>query len=147
LASLLHLPTVVLLWWVRTVGERCAALPLGRFGPVHVLGLGAVAGLAVVARRGPPAVRRPTAWLAVLIGLVVVGSAARLAPAPPAGTHLALGPGAQLWVGAGATVVVVDGRAQLGALLGGLRTAGVRSVDLVVCRTASRSAAGAVTGL
>jgi hypothetical protein len=53
-----------------------------------------------------------------------------------------LGPGAAMWRSGGASVVVVDGRAQAPAVLAGLRAATVRRVDVVIARTPARAALG-----
>jgi competence protein ComEC len=137
-AGILHGPTSMLLWWVRSVSTVCADLPLGRLGAGHLVALAAAVGCWVLTRRSP----RRLAAVAAVVAVVAHGA---LSPPPrPGGPAVALGPGAQLWLGrAGTTVLVLDGRAQVGAVLGGLRPAGVRALDLVVVRTASPAAATA----
>jgi competence protein ComEC len=142
-ARLVHGPTALLLWWVRSVSARFAALPVGRLGPGHLAVLVGVAGAVLAAR----AVGRPVRRGGRAVGLVAVAVlvvAAFSTPGRPAGPSVGLGPGAEAWLADGGTVLVVDGRAQLGAVLAGLRAAGLRSADVVVSRSASRSAAEVV---
>jgi competence protein ComEC len=142
-AGLLHIPTRLLVWWVRTVSVTLAGLPLGRLATPHVLVLGAVVLAGVLARRLRPGARGTTFLPVVAAAAVLVAAAVPRAPVPRSGPG-SLGVGAELWPTATGGALVLDGRAQAGVVLTGLRTAGVRALDVVVARTASRSAAVAV---
>lgn len=111
-------------------------------GGVHGVGGGARG-----SARPPDAAEtgRPGRWWGALGAALVVGTLGVAAVAPlvsrePPPLERSLGLGATLWRGGGAAVLVLDGRARGDAVLGGLRREGVRRVDVVVARTASRSA-------
>jgi hypothetical protein len=77
----------------------------------------------------------------------VVATVAPLEGATPVRLEQPLGIGATLWQGGGAAVVVLDGRARDGVVLGGLRRARVSRVDMVVVRTAAQAAVEVVATL
>jgi competence protein ComEC len=143
-ATVLHVPTRVLLWWLAHVAGWFAELPLGSLRWSHLLALAAVAGLVVVARtcRAGPRWAAGTARVGA-VGVTAVLLAAALLPAPRDGPRLGLGAGAELWIGprGSGTILILDGRARLVTILDGMRAAGVRHVDVVVARTVSRSGA------
>jgi len=139
LATALHLPTRLGLWWVAGVARAGAAAPLGRVGLVTVVATSAVLAIAVLVGRRHPGRGR---WLAVtaLVAVLVV-------PRPPSATEALVAVdigGAELSRGAGggATVLAVPGNARADAVLAGLRDHGVRSLDLVVLRSGGPGAAG-----
>lgn len=122
-ATLLQLPTRLLIRWVATVARVAASLPLGEVGLAQLLVLGAVGTVAVVARAGP--IRRLAALAAVL---------ALLAPAvalrhPPV---RAVAGGAEVQRSEGFTRVRVPAGAPPAGVLEGLRRAGVRRIDELV---------------
>ncbi|MFO7279997.1 MAG: DNA polymerase III subunit delta [Thermoanaerobacterales bacterium] len=149
-ASVLHLPTRALLWWLEAVATAGARWPLGELRSGHLVAL-ALAGGAVVAggrarpRPGPgaAAVRAGGA----LAAAATVAVAALAVPRPGRVEGEPLGPGAELWVDGGAAVVLVDGRSRAGAVLAGLRARGVRRVDAVVVRTGAAAARGTAATL
>jgi competence protein ComEC len=103
--------------------------------------------------RGAGADRRATAGHlvsgvgGVVMAAVVVATVAPLEGATPVRLEQPLGIGATLWQGGGAAVVVLDGRARDGVVLGGLRRARVSRVDMVVVRTAAQAAVEVVATL
>jgi competence protein ComEC len=52
-ASIVHLPTRVMLWWLAGVASRCARLPVGHLGFTSFLVLAALAVAAALAGRAP----------------------------------------------------------------------------------------------
>src|SRR5690606_29631496 len=93
--------------------------------------------------RGAAAVRAGGA----LAGAAPVAVAALAGPRPARVGGEPLGPGAELWAGGGAAVVLVDGRSRAGAVLAGLRARGVRRGDAVVVRTGAAAARGTAATL
>ncbi|HWJ97199.1 MAG TPA: ComEC/Rec2 family competence protein [Acidimicrobiales bacterium] len=120
LASVVHLPTELMIRWVAAVARVGASVPLGALGWPHLAGL-AVA-LAVAAR--PP----PLRIAAVPVALVSVLAPAVALRSPP--TEV-VADGLSVHRAGGATVVVVDGAPPVDALEV-LRTAGVRRIDVLV---------------
>jgi len=142
-ASLLHLPTGVLVDWVAAVARWSATLPLGSLTTPHLVLLALAFGLAAVGRRRS----RPATvtWAAaVLAGLAVVAPmAVQLGQGPVDGSELVAG--ARLWRRGGATVLIVDGHpVNTGRLMSALHTAGVRRLDLVVVARPGPAASHAV---
>jgi competence protein ComEC len=159
MATVIHLPTRLLLGWVDGVARAAAGWPLGALSARHLVVLGALAtAVAVVRTRA----RRLDALLAPLprsmapnrrrrwqllvggAGPVATLAVATVMPAPggPAGaTAQPLGAGATLWQAGGDAVVVLDGRAREDLILSGLRTRRIDAVDVAVVRTDSRAAA------
>ena len=131
IATVLHLPTRVLIWWIAVVAERGARWPLGqlRGGEVVVVLVGVAC---VVALR-----RSGKASGAALVIAGLLAPAAAQAATPPVLVAL---DGASLWRAGGATVLVVGGRAHADTVLTGLREAGVDRIDLVVVTVSSRDA-------
>lgn len=165
-AGALHLPTRALLAWLDGVATTTARWPLGDLRAGHLCVLAAATVMLTAGRRlaasGSPAAgsrvagspvagrpRRPTAVLAgralrgsagsVLVA-VVVSAALPSTGGPAVEGEQPLGAGATLWRGGGAAVLVLDGRASDGAVLGGLRRARVTRVDVVILRTSARGA-------
>jgi competence protein ComEC len=148
-ATVLHLPTGLLVSWVATVARFAGGLPLGVLGA----GEAAVAGLALgglVATRSGPG----RAWAQRGCAVAVVGACA--VPAwrttmPTARWAAPVAPGARLWVEAGgprpgASVLVLE-RVDAEGLLAGLRRRGVRAVSVVVVGRTSRALARDVAAL
>ncbi|HEX2043534.1 MAG TPA: ComEC/Rec2 family competence protein [Acidimicrobiales bacterium] len=134
-AGVAHVPTDLLLGWVAGVARVAATAPLGQLRTGHLVVLGAAVGVALAAGR------RRLAAVAVA-GVVMATSVPVVRPAPLDGRTVA--PGARVWRGGGATVVVVDGARNPSALLTGLRDAAVRRLDALVVLRPGRGAAGAV---
>lgn len=137
-AALVHLPTRAMVGWLGEVATRCAALPLGQLGAVHLLGLAGGLLLAGLGRRRETA-RLRRAGLAIA-GLAVLAAVAS-AQAPP-GLRTELLPGVVRWHSRGAEVVVlggVGGRSSVSprAVLAELREAGVGPIDLLVLADSS----------
>jgi competence protein ComEC len=119
-ASVLHLPTELMIRWVAAVARVSASLPLGRLGWPHLAAL-AVA-LAVATRT------RPLRLLAVpfaLVGVLAPGIALR---SPPVEQHPT--DGVTVHRAGGATAVVVEGARPI-EVLEALREVGVRRIDVL----------------
>lgn len=157
LAAVLHAPTGLLGGWVSGVARWSAELgvpglrlPQAAWSGALVVLLFVVIGLGavVVALRRRTAGRgaRGAGWgmgaRPAVVGVVVVAVAvsAFAVDVPVPGRH-ELGVGAEAVVGGGRVVLIVDGRAAPGSVVGGLRRIGARRVDVVVARTASESGA------
>ena len=133
-APVLHLPTRGLLGVVAGAGAVAGRLPLPLLDARSAALLALVAALVVLAgRRG----RRGRAGAVLVAGLVAL---CLLPPVPPPPGRHGLGPGAELHVGGVGRVLVVDGRADVGVVLGGLRRLRVDRLDLVVARSEASAA-------
>ena len=165
-AWLIHRPTAVLLWWVRSVAAAASAAPPAMLGAGGAAVVGAGVALVLVSRRlagarePGQAEREPTLAalacrlpdgarvLAVLGGTVVAAAMAvsvLAAASPSRGWSEAVG--ARLFRHESAVVVVLDEQARPRDLLQSLRLAGVRRVDLVVASDGGASDAHAVLAL
>jgi competence protein ComEC len=149
-ATVIHLPTRLLLAWLEGVALSTARRPLGELRASHLAGLGGAllllaAGRALAHRARPAGLLRGAggtlATAVVLVALAPVGGGA------PARIEHALGVGASLWRDGGAAVVVLDGRARDDAVLAGLRRERVERVDVVVVRSTARAASEVATTL
>ncbi|HET6772887.1 MAG TPA: ComEC/Rec2 family competence protein [Acidimicrobiales bacterium] len=148
-ADAVHLPTRLMLAWLEGVATAAARWPLGdlRAGHAVALGAGAVvlAATRALAQRHHHTPPLGVAGRLTLAAVVIAALVPRAEPVSPGGQ--ALGAGATLWQGGGATVLVVDGRAHDSSVLAGLRDAGARRVDVVVLRSGARSASDLVAVL
>lgn len=142
-ATALHVPTWLAVTWAAAVARVGAGLPLGEWRAPHLLALGcALAALALAARCGAVGAAR-----ALRVGAMVVVVLASVLPAwrlrsPPVDIAV---PGARVVRSGGATVVVTAERRGPATVLGALRRAGVRRVDLlVVGRGADPALPGAI---
>ncbi|HEX2273933.1 MAG TPA: ComEC/Rec2 family competence protein [Acidimicrobiales bacterium] len=135
LARAVHAPTDVLLGWVAGVARAAATAPLGELRTGYLL-------VAAAAVGGALALRRRTLAAVALAVILAVASLPVMRPGPLDGRTVA--PGARVWRGGGATVVVVDGTRSPAALLSGLRTAAVRRLDALVVARPGRGTAGVV---
>ncbi|MGI8709565.1 MAG: ComEC/Rec2 family competence protein [Acidimicrobiales bacterium] len=130
-AHVVHLPTRAFVAWVATVARVSAGLPFGDIGPLALcvlVGCGLL--VAVLGRRCPEAkaARRAVSVIAVtVLALPMVGLAR-----PPPQSHVA--DGTTLYRAGGGTVLVLDGRVDVGDLMAGLRRAGTGRIDLVIGR-------------
>jgi competence protein ComEC len=126
-ATVLHVPTDVMTRWIAGVARLGASMPLGTVDVRAVVVVIAVVALLHRFRR-----------VALLAGV----AALLLVTQPASSAHeVELARGAHLWR-SGAAVLVLDGDADAGRVLDGLRRAGVRTLDLVVARRGSRSIGG-----
>ena len=142
-AWLIHRPTAVLLWWVRTVAESAAAAPPAMLGAGGAAVVGIGVALILVSRRLP---RGRTVGLAGgAVVAIALAHSVLTAASPPEGWSEA--GGAQLFRHESAVVVVLDEPARPERLLESLRIAGVRRVDLVVASDGGASDAYAVLAL
>jgi competence protein ComEC len=138
MAAVLHWPTRLGLWWVAGVARVAAGAPTGRVGLGVIALVGAVLGAAVVAHRSG---RRRAAFVGAGLAVVVLLIAPQVSGVGLTPGEAEVG-GAELWRGeSGATVLVVPGDARADAVLSGLRQRGIRTVDLVVLRSAGPQAA------
>ena len=127
-ATVVHLPTRLMVAWVAGVARLGAGLPMGQLRAPHLVAGGV---LAVVALTVPRLrVAAPLAGAGALVVLTVV------ARPPPVGPTT-VASGAQLWRRGGAAVLVVE-RPRPRPLLDGLRRAGVRRIDVVAVTGAGR---------
>jgi competence protein ComEC len=149
-ADAIHLPTRLMLAWLDGVATAAARWPLGdlRAGHLVALGAGAVvlAAARALGRRHRRALLLGVAGRVTMAGVVIAALVPTGGPAVPSGGQ-ALGAGATLWQGGGATVLVLDGRVRDSSVLAGLRDAGARRVDVVVLRSGARAASDLVAVL
>jgi competence protein ComEC len=141
-AAAIHLPTRVLLWWIREIGALAGRAPTGELHAAHVAALvatGAVYGFARPARRRI----RVLAVAATAIVLVEPAWALRSAESDAA----PVADGVMLWHDDGSSVVVVEARADPVRALEALRRAGVRRLDLIVGVTGGRGVGDVVRAL
>jgi competence protein ComEC len=138
-AAVLHIPSRLLLAWIDAVATTAAARPLGEIRVAHLAVLSAALGLVWVAARAesPQPWGRGLRWAAALACVAVVASATLGRASAPPLASVQVGPGAMVWRGGGAAVVVLDGRATEATLLPALRSADVGRVDVLVVRTAA----------
>jgi competence protein ComEC len=138
-ATALHLPTRVLTWWLATVADRVAGLPLGTIDARRGLVLLALVGAGWALRRARDrggariAGGRP---LVVGLAALVLLSASLARPSPPRGPA-AVGDVGTLWSSAGRRVLVLDGGGGAERGLEALRHVGARCVDVVVVERAT----------
>lgn len=132
LAGVVHLPTGLLVGWVALVARSAVAMPLGQLGVASFAGAVVAGSVLWFARRSG---RRVVALLAAGAMLAVVMSPAVALRSGAPEPMRRIGEGAVLWRSDGRALVVLDGRVGDGALLGGLREAGVQHLDVVVCRS------------
>ncbi len=149
LASILQLPTRVLLWWITTVAAHAGRAPLGTLRSAHVMVLGAaLAARWLVStdrvRLGASAAMHHDARRMLRCGSLAVVVVALVAPVlaaqrPPAVAGL-IARGVWLWR-SDAVVVELDGTAASKDTLRELRDLDVASIDVLIVRTASSPAA------
>ena len=139
-ASVLHLPTRLMMAWVAGVARWGAALAWPQIEAAELAGAAAVAGCCAVAAyvlRGAGAV--PRRFLIAVAGIGVWAAASTHRSPPPAGPHLAV-------QRIDPVVVVVD-RPDPARALGQLAAAGIDRIDVLVARSASRAGREAVRTL
>ena len=164
LAWLVHRPTAALLWWVRSVAEMAAAAPPAMLGVGGAAAVGTGAALLLASRRleranllggrgtgevVPASPRMAMARAFGVVGAVVVaaacGHSAVSSAMPPEGWSEV--EGARIFRHGSVSAVVLDEPVRPDRLLGSLRLAGVRRVDLVVASRGGASDAHAVLAL
>ena len=143
-ASVLHLPTKLMMGWVAGVARWGASLGWPQIEAAELTAVAAVAGccagLYVMAPHlfgSLAGALRSLAMVAAGVGVWVVASTHR--PAPPAGLHLAV-------QHTDPVVVVVD-RPDPARALGQLAAAGIDRIDVLIARSASRAGREAVRAL
>lgn len=135
-ATLLHVPTGVLVWWIDAVARVSARVPLGLVGARDLLVAAAIAAIAL--RLGD---RLRGRFIALGASIAVLLFVAWPRAGALAGDEVARG--AHVWR-AGATVLVLDAQVDSARVLDGLNRAGVRRLDLVVARRGSKDLAGVI---
>ena len=131
LASIIHIPTRLLLWWIDGVASWAARVPVGEVTPWHVAVL--VVGV-VVWRRW----RVPRWFAASLVG--VVFASMFLVPLPlPAGQHVLADGLTVARSQSGHDVVLLGARADSADVVEVLRHARLGRIDLVIATTGSRT--------
>lgn len=151
-ATLIHLPTRLLVAWIAGVAKWAAQLPLGQLGAPHVLALAVLAALYALTTRSlqkpasavpPPGTERcQRVGRRLRTAIVTAAAAVVLWPAGPgAGPATAdgrpVGGGARLWTEAGGATLLVVTKARPGPLLTDLRSSRVRGLSVVVLSGAS----------
>lgn len=137
-ARWLHLPTALLVGWVRGVAAVAAKGPNVTVGAVGVLLLGVAVGCLL-------AQRRPLGWLGGAIAAAVAAVAITAVPVVPEGTT-PIGAGVVLHHD-GLVVVELDDPRRPRDVLEALRHAGVRRIDLVIATDGDRADADAVVAI
>jgi competence protein ComEC len=140
-AAAIHLPTRVLLWWIREIGAVAGRVPFGELEAAHVALLVMAALIYAVAET-----RSRVRMLAVAAMVVVLAQPAwSLRSAERDAAPVV--EGVVLWHRDGSSVVVVEARADPVRALEALRRAGVRRLDLVVAVTGSSAVRDVVRAL
>lgn len=135
IATLIHAPTGLMVWWIEAVARTSARVPLGLVGMRDL-----VVATAVALGFGWLGCRR-VAFVAAASVLLVVAW-----PRQVALTADEVARGAHVWR-AGATALVLDGDVDSATLLAGLGRAGIRRIDLVVARRGSADMGGVIADL
>ena len=136
MASIIHIPTRLLLWWIDGVASLTAQVPVGEVTPWHitVLVVGSVAW-----RRW----RVPRWFAAALVGAVLASTF--LAPLPlPAGQHVLADGLTVARSQSGHDVVIVGSRADPADVVEALRHARLGRIDLVIATSGSRATGSVV---
>jgi competence protein ComEC len=141
IAAAIHLPTRVLLWWIREIGAVAGRVPFGELEAAHIALL-VMAALIYAVAETRSRVRR-LAVAAMVVVLVQPAWSLRSAECDAA----PVAEGVELWHGDGSSVVVVEARADPVRALEALRRAGVRRLDLVVAVTGGSAVRDVVRAL
>lgn len=139
LSTLLHIPTRALLTWMEAVALTASRHPLGQVDSWTLLPLTLTVAVALAAHRLPRGAARGARWTCALVATIALLAAA-LPPGAPAPGPVEVAIGATAWRTAGASVLVLDGRAVDRYVLTGTREAAIADVDAIIVRTASRRA-------
>jgi competence protein ComEC len=140
-ATVVHLPTRALVWWVATVARFAARAPLGELRARHLLVL--VTAAIVLALARTKAARHVAVALAVVALVQPPLTFGRLAP----GQHALAAGITVLRGGDGTTVLTIDDHARARSALEALRRHGVRRIALVVAVDGSRASGEVVRAL
>lgn len=141
LATVLHVPSRLLLVWLDQVATVLAGLELGELRAGHVAMLAAAWGAVAASRRVRRTVGAAIGAMGIAVGAVTLGGVVIAGVGAPSKDGLVeVGPGMELWRGGGAAVVVIDGRATEDWLLPELRRHGVRRIDVLIVRTSATRA-------
>ena len=138
-ATVIHLPTALMLWWISGVASAAARGPQATLGLVALTAIG----LAVVAALIGP---RPLRLLAVAVAAGVCTVAIASAPQAPAGV-VALGYGVELRRTDSLSMIVLHDPGSPRSVLETVRLAGMRSPALVVATHGDAADAFAVLAL
>jgi competence protein ComEC len=143
-ARIVHLPTEVCLWWVRSVARVCSQLPLGQFSMVHLFGGGVVI---LLLRRGT------STRIVTFISLLTFAFPAIWTWTRPSSLlEVSVGRSATAWGVRGAAVRTVDvlildyGSSAID-VLEGLRRNRIGAIDLVVVRSGGRLQRDVITAI
>lgn len=141
-AGALHLPTRALLGWIEAVAAGLTELRLGYLGMTHVALLGSALAVATFARRRTVPVL--VAWLVVVAVLAgpLLAERDRRVPYPQA---LAVGWESTLWWTPESAVLLLGASESPERLLGDIRMAGARRIDLIVASSGGARSASDIT--
>jgi competence protein ComEC len=124
-ATIIHLPTRLVLSWIELVARVASALPVGGLGAPALVALAAGSLWWWIGPRSQP--WRRVGPIVAAVGLVMPVAAGLLAPVP---FRQPL-PGAAVWRSGGDTVLVIEDETRPVLLLAELRRARVRGLDLI----------------
>jgi hypothetical protein len=143
LATVINVPTHVMVAWIAGVARASARVPLGEIGGREVGWLAAGAAVLVVGHR----CRRRAVQVAgtSIIAVVLVLPAVALRGPPP--VQQALAPGITAWRAGGATVLTVERAGSVSRVLEAGRRAGLRRLDLILLDLDGPAAADLLAGL
>jgi competence protein ComEC len=128
IATIIHVPTRILVSYVAAVARAATALGCGELESTHLVALAAVTGVAWCARR---AGKVRVLLVAYAAGILIAVTAAIWSPPPAARAQPT--EGVTVWRGdRDGIVVVLDGDARVGRVLEALRRGRVRRVDVLV---------------
>jgi len=130
-ASVIHLPTRVLLWWISGVASAAAGAPAATVGGAAIAML-SMAGTVAILRRGAVGLAGTVA-----VGAVVLAAVSG-APSPPHGRNT-VGEGIVVWHSDSATIVVLESARDARRTLESLRMDGIRHIDMVVAERGNRT--------
>ena len=140
-ASVIHLPTRMLLWWVDGIAGLAALAPPATLGAGSLFVLGGLLAAALLARNRPPA------GAVIGIGAALVAWSAMVnAPSPPPGS-VVVGDGVTMVQADSGAVIVLDNPRSARAVLEQVRSSGARAPSLVVALDGDRADADAVVAL
>jgi competence protein ComEC len=134
-SRVVHLPTEVCLWWVRTVARICSQLPLGQFSMGHVVG-----GIVIIVLLRKGASTRVVAFVSLLTFVV---PCVRAWTQPSSPTEVLVARSATAWGVRGTAVrtvdvLILDHGSSAIEVLEGLRRKRIGAIDLVVVRSGGR---------
>lgn len=143
-ATVVHLPSHVMVWWIAGVARVAARVPLGEIGGREAMLLAAGTALVALGRRWGPRRTLGAVGLAIVVIALCLPAVALRAP-PRLRTTLA--PGVTVWRAGGATVVTVDRAASVSRVLEAGRRAGLRRLDILLVDLDGQAADDLLAGL